>query len=81
MSQRKHSNVNKGTCFYNIGLKALLQQGTSDPVLYGDLVYSKELFESLMLVSNKKKRKIIKHFKSKVEYNMDIMRQSACLHS
>ena len=41
-----------------IGLKTLQQQGISEPVFYGDLVYimnSKELLENLILVINAKK--------------------------
>ena len=38
---------------YNIGLKTLLQQGISEPIFYGDLVYkSNELLENLILVIN-----------------------------
>ena len=38
---------------YNIGLKTLLQQGISEPIFYGDLVYkSNELLENLTYVIN-----------------------------
>ena len=62
---------------YNIGLKTLLLQGLSESELYGDLVY--------------KFRKIIGkndfpyHFKNiivrykKIGYNINVMRQTACL--
>ena len=41
---------------YNIGLKILLQQGISEPIFYGDLVYnSNELLENLILVINSKR--------------------------
>ena len=41
---------------YNIGLKTLLQQGISEPIFYGDLVYnSNELLENLILVINSKR--------------------------
>ena len=54
-----------------------LQQGISEPVFYGNLVFKlKELLENLILVINLKK--IIKRHK-RVGYNIDIMRQSACL--
>ena len=34
------TNLNKlVNCLYNIGLKTLLQQGISEPIFYGDLVY------------------------------------------
>ena len=62
---------------YNVGLKTLLLQGLSEPEFYGDLVY--------------KFRKIIGkndfpyHFKKiivlykKIGYNINVMRQTACL--
>ena len=60
---------------YNIGLKTLLQQGISEPMFYGDLVYKfKELLENLILVI----KKIVKR-NVRVGYNLDIMQQSACL--
>ena len=41
---------------YNIGFKTLLQQGISEPILYGDLVLnSSELLENLILVINSKR--------------------------
>ena len=57
----------------NIGLKTFLQQGISEPIMYGDLVYK---FKLKILVINSKK--VIKRY-IKVGYNLDIMRQSACL--
>ena len=62
---------------YNVGLKSLLLPGLSDPEFNGDLVY--------------KFRKIIGkndfpyHFKKiiaryeKIGYNIDVLRQTACL--
>ena len=62
---------------YNVGLKTLLLEGLSEPKFYGDLVY--------------KFRKIIGkndfpyHFKKiivlykKIGYNIDFLRQTACL--
>ena len=41
---------------YNIGLKTLLQQGISEPIFYGDLVYKfKRMLETLILVINSKR--------------------------
>ena len=42
---------------YNIGLKTLLQQGISEPIFYGDLVYinSNELLENLILIKKHSK--------------------------
>ena len=62
---------------YNVGLKTLLLQALSETEFYGDLVY--------------KFRKIIRkndfpyHFKKiivryqKIGYNIDVLRQTACL--
>ena len=61
---------------YNIGLKALLQQGISVPIFYGDLVYK---FKIIVRNPNFRDqfKKIIKRYKKKDGYNLDIMRQSA----
>ena len=41
---------------YNIGLKTFLQQGISEPIFNGDLVYnSNELLEIIILVINSKR--------------------------
>ena len=62
---------------YNVGLKTFLLQGLSEPEFYGNMVY--------------KFRKIIGqndfpyHFKNisvrynKIGYNIDVLRQTACL--
>ena len=59
---------------YNIGLKTLLQQGISEPIFYGDLVYK---FSWKSYFSDQFKE-IVKRY-IRVGYNLDIMRQSACL--
>ena len=51
---------------YNVGLKTLLLQGLSEPEFYGDLVYKF------------RKIKIVVCFK-KIGYNIDVLRQTACL--
>ena len=63
---------------YNIGLKTLLQQGISEPIFYGDLVYK---FKRIVRKPNfsDQFKKIVKRY-IRVGYNLDIMRQSACLH-
>ena len=62
---------------YNIELKTLLQQGISEPIFYGDIVYKfKRLLENLIFSDQFKK--IVKRY-IRVGYNLDIMRQSACL--
>ena len=55
---------------FNVGLKTLLREGLSEPEFYGDLVYKfywKEQF-----------RKIITRYRC-IGYNLNVMRQSACL--
>ena len=64
-------------CMCNIGLKTLLQQGISEPIFFGDLVYQLKRIIGKPNFSDKFK-KIIKRY-MKVGYNLDVMRQSACL--
>ena len=62
---------------YNAGLKTLLLQGLSEPEFYGDLVYK---FRKII-----GKNDIPYHFKKiivrnkKNGYNIDVLRQTACL--
>ena len=59
------------------GFKTLLQQGISEPIFYGDLVYKfKRIFGKPNFSDQFKK--IVKRW-IRVGYNLDIMRQSACL--
>ena len=57
---------------YIVGLKTLLLQGLSEPEFYGDFVY-------------KFKKKLVNQFKKviarykKIGYNINVMRQTACL--
>ena len=62
---------------YNIGLKTLLQQGISEPIFNGDLVYR---FKRIVGKPNfsDQFQNIVKRY-IKVGYNLDVMRQSACL--
>ena len=62
---------------YNIGLKTLLQQGISEPIFYGDLVYK---FKRIVRKPNfsDQFKKIVKRYVWG-GYNLDVMRQSACL--
>ena len=62
---------------YNIGLKTLLQQGISGPIFYGDLVYKFKRIFGKPNFSDQFKN-IVKRY-IRVGYNLDIMRQSACL--
>ena len=68
-----HSSIAK----YNIGLKTLLQQGISEPIFYGDLVYKFKRIVGKPNFSDQFK-KIVKRYK-RVGYNLAIMQQSACL--
>ena len=62
---------------YNIGLKTLLQQGISESIFYGNLVYR---FKRIVGKPNGSDqfKKIIKRY-IKVEYNLDVIQQSACM--
>ena len=59
------------------GLKTLLHQGLSEPEFYGDLVYKFKIIVSRADFSDQF-RKIIICYK-RTGYNINIMRQSACL--
>ena len=62
---------------FNVGLKTLLHQGLSEPEFYGDLVYK---FKKIVHKADfsDQFRKIIVRYK-RTGYNINIMRQSACL--
>ena len=62
---------------YNIGLKTLLQQGISEPIFDGDLVYK---FKRIVGKPNFRDqfKKIVKRY-IRAGYNLNIMRQSAWL--
>ena len=62
---------------YNVGLKTLLNEGLSEPEFYGDLVYK---FKKLIGSSDFsfQFRKIITRYR-RIGYNLNVMRQSACL--
>ena len=62
---------------YNIVLKSLLQQGISEPIFHGDLVYKFKRIVGKPYFSDQLKN-IIKRYIT-VEYNLEPMRQSACL--
>ena len=67
----------RANCKYNIGLKTLLQQGISEPLFHCNLVYKfKRIVENPNFSDHDVK--IIKRY-IKVGYNLDAMRQSACL--
>ena len=62
---------------FSVGLKTLLHQGLSEPEFYGDLVNKFKKIVGRADFSDQF-RKIIVHYK-RIGYNINIMRQSACL--
>ena len=58
-------------------LKTLQQEGKSEPIFYGDLVYKFKRIVGKPNFSDQFK-KIVKRY-IRVGYNLDTMRQSACL--
>ena len=62
---------------FKVGLKSLLQQGLSEPEFYGDLVYKLRKSVSRADFSDQF-RKVIMRYK-RIGYNINVMRQSACL--
>ena len=64
-------------CFSSLFFKFFLQQGISEPIFYGDLVYKFKRIVGKPNFSDQFK-KIVKRY-IRVGYNLDIMQQSACL--
>ena len=62
---------------FNVGFKSLLHQGLSEPEFYGDLVYKFKTIWGMTDFSDQF-RKIIMRYK-RIGYNLNVMRQSACL--
>ena len=62
---------------FNVGLKTLLNESLSEPEFYGDLVYKFKKIVGSVDFSDQF-RKIIVRYK-RIGYNINIMRQSACL--
>ena len=62
---------------YNVGLKTRLLEGLSEPEFYGDLVYK---FRKIIGKNDFPYhfKKIIVRYK-KIGYNIDVLRQTACL--
>ena len=63
---------------FSVGLKTLLHQGLSEPEFYGDLVYKFKKKIVGRADFSDQFRKIIVRYK-RIGYNINIMRQSACL--
>ena len=62
---------------FNVGLKSLLQQGLSEPEFYGDLVYKFKKIRGMTDFSDQFRK--IKMCYKRIGYNLNVMRQSACL--
>ena len=62
---------------YNVRLKALLLQGLSEPEFYGDLVYKFRKKIGKYYFPYHFKKIIVRYIK--IGYNIDVLRQSACL--
>ena len=62
---------------FSVGLKTLLHQGLSEPEFYGDLVYQFKKIVGRADFSDQFKNIIVRY--KPIGYNINIMRQSACL--
>ena len=62
---------------FNVGLKSLLHQGLSEPEFYGDLVYKFKKIMGRTDFSDQFRNIIISH--KRIGYDLNVMRQSACL--
>ena len=62
---------------FNVGLKTLLHQGLSEPEFYGDLIYKFKIIVGRVDFSDQSKKIIVRY--KRIGYNINIMRQSACL--
>ena len=69
------------SCIYerklSVELKTLLHQGLSEPEFYGDLVYKFQKIVGRADFSDQFKKIIVRY--KRIGYNINIMRQSACL--
>ena len=62
---------------YNVGIKALLLQGLSEPEFYGDLVYKFRKIVGIYDFPYHFKKIIVRY--KKIGYHIDVLRQTACL--
>ena len=62
---------------FNVGLKTLLHEGLSEPEFYGDLIYKFKKIVGRSDFSDQFKTIIVRY--KRTGYNINIMRQSACL--
>ena len=71
--RRKYELVSK----FKVGLKSLLQQALSESEFYGDLDYKLRKIVSRVDFSGQFKNVIMRY--KRIGYNINVMRQSACL--
>ena len=62
---------------FNVGLKTLLHQGLSEPEFYGDFIYELKKNVGWADFSDQFKKIIVRY--KRIGYNINIMRQYACL--
>ena len=62
---------------YNTGLRSLLQQGLSEPEFYGDFVFEFRKIVGKTEFPDQFKKIIMQY--NRIGYNVDVVRQSACL--
>ena len=72
--KRRHNEL---VSKFNIGLKSLLHQGLSEPEFYGDLVYKFKKIRGMTDFSDQFRKIIMCYIR--FGYNLNVMRQSACL--
>ena len=62
---------------FNVGLKSLLRQGLSEPEFDGDLLYKFKKIRGMTDFSDQFRKNIMRY--KRIGYNLNAMRQSACL--
>ena len=62
---------------FNVGLKSLLNQGLSEPEFYGDSVYKFKKIRGMTDFSDQFRKIKIRY--KRIDYNLNVMRQSVCL--
>ena len=62
---------------FNVGLKSLLHQGPSEPEIYFDFVYKFKKIRGMTDFSDQFRKIVMRYIR--IGYNLNVMRQSACL--
>ena len=62
---------------FNVGLKTFLRHSLSVPEIYGDLVYKYKKIVGRTDFSDQFKKIVMRY--ERIDYNLNVMRQSACL--